>query len=30
MFDGGGQRPVPATEAEAAAFKAGRQTVCPA
>jgi ketosteroid isomerase-like protein len=30
MFDGGGQRPVPATEAEAAAFEAGRQTVCPA
>jgi len=29
LFDGG-QEPVPATEAEAAAFKAGRQVVCPA
>jgi len=29
MFDGGGQPPVPATDAEAAAFKAGRQAVCP-
>jgi len=29
MFDGGGQPPVAATEAEAAAFKAGRQATCP-
>lgn len=29
MFDGGGQRPVAATEAEAAAFKAGRTANCP-
>lgn len=29
MFDGGGQRPVAATEAEAVAFKAGRQATCP-
>jgi len=29
MFDGGGQRPVAATEAEAAAFKAGRSATCP-
>ena len=28
LFDGG-QEPVPATEAEAAAFKAGRQATCP-
>jgi ketosteroid isomerase-like protein len=29
MFDGGGQLPVAATEAEAAAFRAGRRPVCP-
>jgi ketosteroid isomerase-like protein len=29
MFDGGGRPPVAATDAEAAAFKAGRQAVCP-
>lgn len=29
MFDGGGQPPVAATEAEAAAFRAGRHATCP-
>jgi ketosteroid isomerase-like protein len=29
MFDGGGQRPVAATEAEAAAFKTGQTAICP-